>query len=214
MASNGKASNISEAKGAQLWDETISRWPPGPPGAPLSASNYFKKVIYNKENVCHLTAKLSLHYNRHNGVNPEYPNNPYHQRQHDWVLSLEFLSKWQNPSRLSYEINFGAKRGSEDLTILETAQENLYIKEWPKYQNSLNTYTFSAPQVKVTSSGNEWQLFMDGAKFQFQLKIQDIEYRDKPNKPIQIIGPSMAEAFQSLFLVGKMSAIKIQCKDQ
>ena len=170
MASNGKASNISEAKGPHLWDETISRWQactygPYGPGAPrpTSASNYFKKVIYNKENVCHLTAKLSLHYNRHNGVNPEYPNNPYHQRQHDWVLSLEFLSKWQNPSRLSYEINFGAKRGSEDLTILETAQENIYIKEWPKYQNSLNTYTFSAPQVKVTSSGNEWQLFMDGA---------------------------------------------------
>ena len=207
MASNGKVSNISEAlqkaKGPHLWDETFP-WPldvASKNGARENQEKCFTKVIFNEENVCHLTAKLKLE---------AYPDSMF--------PSLKFLSKWQNPSRLSYEINFEAKREStstsEDFTIFKRAQENLNIKEWSKYQNSLNAYTFSAPQVKVTFSGNEWQLFMDGAKFQFQLKIQDIEYSDKPIKPIQIIGPSMAEAFKSLFLEGKMSDIKIKCQDQ
>ena len=136
MASNGKVSNISEAlqkaKGPHLWDETF-HGPVSRNGTREDRAKCFTKVIFNEENVCHLTAKLRLE--SYVGC---------------WDLSLEFLSKWQIPSRLSYEINFEAKREStstsEDLTIFKKAQENLNIKEWSKCGDSLNMYAFTPKQ--------------------------------------------------------------------
>ena len=141
-------SNVEElhkaSKGPHLWDETFS-W--------SGKRNCFKKVIYSKDNICHLTAKLSLY------TTTEY--------QCELLgFSLEFLSKWQNPSRVSYEFNFEtAAEGSKDLSILELAQENLYIKKWSKYQNNLSTYSFDALVRKKNSMVTESNTSSKGKTF-------------------------------------------------
>ena len=148
-------SNVEElqkaSKGPHLWDETFS-W--------SGKRNCFKKVIYSKDNICHLTAKLSLY------TTTEY--------QCELLsFSLEFLSKWQNPSRVSYEFNFEtAAEGSKDLSILELAQENLYIKKWSKYQNNLSTYSFDAPSKKKEFDGDRIKHLFKGKNFRFRLRFK------------------------------------------
>ena len=148
-------SNVEElqkaSKGPHLWDETFS-W--------SGKRNCFKKVIYSKDNICHLTAKLSLY------TTTEY--------QCELLsFSLEFLSKWQNPSRVSYEFNFEtAVEGSKDLSILELAQENLYIKKWSKYQNNLSTYSFDAPSKKKEFDGDRIKHLFKGKNFRFRLRFK------------------------------------------
>jgi len=204
MASNGKVSNISEAlqkaKGPHLWDETFS----GPldvasrNGTREDRAKCFTKVIFNEENVCHLTAELKLE------ICSDIK---------ELHLSLEFLSKWQKPSRLSYEINFEAKRESTspsgDLTIFKIPRKNLDIKQWFECGDSLK-------RRHILLWNPNYNILKKATKFRFNFRIQGIEFPlpAKPAKAIQIIGPSMTEAMKNMFLEGKMSDIKIKCEDQ